>query len=136
MNRRVVMLIGILAVLAAGYGWFVLRPAAVPIEALVVQPPGAPPSFAFDRDLTLAEVRVDLVDGENVGSAPPAWHLIGDPSAEDPPEPRRTLTYGRRVRGLTTAATSGKATPLEVGQAYRLSGSADEGTFALDFVAR
>ena len=157
MDKRTMVLAGVLAVMAAVYvffftGWFSNEPIA--LQSRPEEPrwrrDREPPQtmwvrFAMDARLPVTKVLVEpviepgaetgTVDGVFVGTETgPVWQMELDPEG-GVPETVQTFLYGERLSGLKSVLERRGAAPLVPGQKYRLTVEAGGRTGVHEFVA-
>lgn len=131
MNKRTGVLVGILAVLATVWVWFFALPGGAELQTVVVQRPGRPVMFRFDRSLMFDDIRLIKIEPgppgqENETWDNVVWHLVADDDEER--EPVDLITYGRWMRGMDPAeGTNRRGERLERGYMYRLEAKTADG---------
>lgn len=157
MERRLIVLLSIMAVMAVAYVWFFLLPSNSPLQVMVVERPQRPLSFVFSREEVLDEVKVVVFEpvaaveaGQQPGGAEAAapagetyervvWHLVPDADPARAAERREEdgIMYGRRLRGLAPPEGLGRGEELKRGLTYRLDlRTADGDTLSKEFTPK
>lgn len=144
MNRRAIVLLSFAGVLAVVYVWFFLLPDRGELKMAIVERPGRPLTFAFNRAQEFHELKLAKVETP-VGGEPyeqVIWHLVRneDEDANDNNNDRddnratKHVTYGRRVRGMRSVeGLRPRGEPLQQGVTYRFSAITNEGKVFKEF---
>jgi hypothetical protein len=142
MTRKTVVLLGLAAVLMAGYVWFFTNWFAAPRIQIYAAPralrrmqPNAevyPISFALDGKYELTSVRVVELGAYTTNKqAAPIWHLVVASNTV----PCKGFIYGRPIPGLKPASPNTRPKPLRPEVTYRLLVEAGRAKGEIDFRA-
>lgn len=145
MTKSTIVLITVLVVLAAAYAYYFTDWFRTPTIQILAQirpstrnvrtpAPGTaatyPVSFAFDRRLSLTEVKVVPADEAQTNKyAHALWHLISDSNSV----PTKALVYGQPLRGMKPKVPRARPEALQPDVKYRLYVSTGKAEGHIDF---
>jgi hypothetical protein len=143
MRKNTVVLIVVLILLGALYAYFWtdwFKPPTIqilfqirPVRNVRSTPGMAtvyPVSFAFDRKVSLTEIRVVSVEDEKTNKYPHSvWHMISDSNSI----PVKALIYGQGVRGMKPKVPRARPETLLPDVKYRLYISSGKFQGQIDF---